>query len=71
MRVSKRNPEINVDSVLVAFTFPKDPILRDRSVCMIGKKDVGHTVKSINQYSGQTAIDIYKTLTGKDPYNNT
>lgn len=67
--VNNKLPEVNVDSVMVAFTFPKDPILRDRSVCLIGKKDVGYTVESINQYSGQAAIDIYKTLTGKDPYN--
>lgn len=67
--VNNKLPEVNVDSVIVAFTFPKDPILRDRSVCLIGKKDVGYTAETINQYSGQAAIDIYKTLTGKDPYN--
>lgn len=71
MKSSMKNPEINVDSVIVAFTFPKDPLLRERSVCLIGKKAPGHAVDTINQYSGQTAIDIYKTLTGKDPYNCT
>lgn len=67
--VNNKLSEVNVDSVIVSFTFPKDPILRDRSVCLIGKKDVSYTVEAINQYSGQAAIDIYKTLTGKDPYN--
>lgn len=61
--------EVNVDSVIVSFTFPKDPILRDRSVCLVGKKSIGYTADIVNQYDGQAAIDIYKTLTGKDPYN--
>lgn len=71
MKSSMKNPKVNVDSVIVAFTFPNDPILRERSVCLVGKKDVGHTVEPIKQYSGEEAIDIYKTLIGKDPYNYT
>lgn len=69
--VNMKKPEVTVDSVLVAFTFPKDPILRERSVCLVGKKDIGHAVEPIKQYSGEEAIDIYKTLTGNDPYNYT
>lgn len=69
MKSSMKNPKVNVDSVIVAFTFPKDPILRERSYCAIGKKKPGQSVEAINQYTGSAAIDIYKTLTGKDPYN--
>ena len=69
MKSSMKNPKLNVDSVIVAFTFPEDPILRERSYCAIGKKTSGQSVETINQYTGSAAIDIYKTLTGKDPYN--
>lgn len=64
-----KKAEVDVDSVIVAFTFPKDPILCERSYCAIGKKKPGKSVETINQYTGSAAIDIYKTLTGKDPYN--
>lgn len=69
MKANVKKPETTVDSVIVSFSFPKDPLLRSRAIALVGKKKKGINAEVINNVQGELAIDIYKKLTGIDPYN--
>lgn len=38
MKANYSNDPVTVDSVLVSFTFPKDPEKKNRAIALVGKK---------------------------------
>ena len=68
MKANYSNDPVTVDSVLVSFSFPKDPEKKNRTVALIGKKSKGMKPDIIGHFSGEAALALYKTLTGKDAY---
>lgn len=70
MKAHLTDPDLIVDSVIVSFSFQKDESKRDAALCLVGKKQPGKKVSPAKHFIGEEAIELYKTLTGKDPYEN-
>lgn len=70
MKAHVTDPELIVDSVIVSFSFPKDKAKKDGSLVLVGRKEPGKKVTVANHIVGLKAIDIYRTLTGKDLYED-
>lgn len=70
MKAHVTDPELIVDSVIVSFSFPKDKSKKEGSLCLVGRKEPDKKVTVVDHIVGLYALDIYRTLTGKDPYED-
>lgn len=70
MKAHLTDPDLIIDSVMVSFSFQKDESKRDAALCLVEKKQLGRKVSPTKHFTGEEAIELYKTLTGKDPYEN-